>query len=381
MQDRWLRLRSLLDNQYTVLVVSLLALALVGGWLTYGAHVEPGTTTMERTVSSWSMTGAYNHSATVTEENPVEPVGATLTGRSTYLTSVSPVATGAFSFRYTARGNGDLDITIEERSVVRSIETGEDSSAEMWRDARTLETRSQSSVSPGEAVTVPFSVDAPQAKNRTAQIEEALGNPPGDPQFSIVTTVSVTGTVNGQAVDRTTEYVLPVTFVNGAYRLNATTETREFGATETITVPQRPGPLESIGGPLLLACSLGGLAGLVWKGDDLSLSDAERDRLRFQDDRETMDEWINEMRLPDEIRERQQIDAASLADLVDFAIDTNNSVIKDEGYHVLHDGMLYTYEPPESVMSLPEGRPAENATALSDSSAPTDGEITDSSDD
>lgn len=76
----------------------------------------------------------------------------------------------------------------------------------------TLETRTRNAVSPGTSVTVPFAVDAPQARNRTARIEDSLGDPPGNPQFAIVTTVSLSGTVNGQSVDRTEEYLLPVTF-------------------------------------------------------------------------------------------------------------------------------------------------------------------------
>lgn len=381
MQDRWLRLRALLDRQSGVLVVALLAFALVGGWMTYGAHVNPGTTTTERNVSSWSMTGEYNHSATVTEENPVEPVGTTLSDRSMYLTSVSPVVNGTFTFQYTASDSGSLDISVAETAVVRSVESGDGSATEVWRDSRTLETRSRDSVSPGESVTVPFSVDAPQANNRTKRLEESLGDPPGDPQFAIATTVVLSGTVNGQPVNRTEEYVLPVTFENGAYRLNATTGAQEFGTTETVTVPQQPSTLESVGGPLLLALSLGALAGLIYRNSELALSDTERERLQFHDDRDTLGEWINEMRLPEEIHERQQIEAESLAALVDFAIDTNNSVIEDDGYYVLHDGMLYTYSPPETDAALADDSRTEELSASSGPSGLTDGETTEPTDD
>ena len=120
----WLRVRSVVDSHASVLVIALLVLGLLGGWLTYAAYVDPGTRTVERTVSSWSMTGEYNHSATVTEPNPVVEVGTTQSGRPLYLLSTSPVANGTFTFRYGASDGGQLDVDIVERRVVRSVGTG-----------------------------------------------------------------------------------------------------------------------------------------------------------------------------------------------------------------------------------------------------------------
>lgn len=94
-----------------------------------------------------------------------------------------------------------------------------------------------------------------------------------------------------------------------------------------------------------------------------------------------MGEWINQMRIPDEIRERERIEADSLADLVDFAIDTNNSVIEDDGYYVLHDGMLYTYDPPEETVSLSDHRLTRETSRSDGRSGPTDSERTVDTDD
>ena len=43
--------------------------------------------------------------------------------------------------------------------------------------------------------------------------------------------------------------------------------------------------------------------------------------------------------------DREQRHADSLADFVGFAIDTNNSVIEDDGYYFVQYGMPYTFTP------------------------------------
>jgi hypothetical protein len=71
--------------------------------------------------------------------------------------------------------------------------------------------------------------------------------------------------------------------------------------------------------------------------------------LAYEDEREDFDEWISTIRLPDEVFDLPRAEAASLSALVDFAIDTDNSVIEDpddSAYYVIHDGYLYTYQPP-----------------------------------
>ena len=61
--------------------------------------------------------------------------------------------------------------------------------------------------------------------------------------------------------------------------------------------------------------------------------------------------------------DRPRASADSLGSLVDFAIDTDNGVVEDPSrglYCVLHDGYLYTYEPPQ-LESRPEGVAAASA--------------------
>lgn len=42
--ERWIRLRRALERQFAVFGMRLLMLAAAGAWVTYGAHITPGTT-------------------------------------------------------------------------------------------------------------------------------------------------------------------------------------------------------------------------------------------------------------------------------------------------------------------------------------------------
>jgi len=353
--DEWLlRLRALLDGQFVVVVAVLVALALVGGWATYTTHASPPTTTEERTVSSWQTTGSFNHSATVTERNAVYPVGTTLTNRSVYITGIAPLFDGTYAFAYGASERGDLDVTVAIQLVLRSVTEDQERTTVVWQATKSLETTSSDSVQPGETIRVPFSIDMNRTVNRTEVIDEQLDGPPGEPEAVVRATVDIQGRVNDRSVDRVTEYTLPVALQQGTYRpTDPGRVTDRYETTQTVTVQRTNGPVRTVGSPALLVGSLVVLAGLAAarNGGRLGLSPAEREVLAYEDEREDFDEWISTIRLPDEAFDRPRAEAASLGHLVDFAINTDNSVIEDPddgAYYTIHDGYLYTYQPPGS---------------------------------
>ena len=355
MQTAWFRLRAILDRHFALVAVALVALALLGGWVTYGAHVDPGTTTEQRTVSSWSHTGVYSHAATVTKQNPVYPLGETLTNRTVYLPFATPVLNGSFAFAYDATDSGSLNVTVTNHVLVRSVQERRRESVEVWRQSRSRETTAVSDVEPGETVRVPFSINVNRTMNRTERIDEEMNRPPGDPRLEIRTTVRLSGTVNGQTVNRTEDNLLLVTFGRGAYRVNGSAATARSETTRTFTVPREPGSFESVGGPVLFALGFLGVVGFgtLRARNELALTPPERERLKFEDERKEFDEWINVFELSSPSGEsgggRSHAVAGSLGDLVDLAIDTNNSVIEhpdEETFYVFHDGREYTFEAP-----------------------------------
>lgn len=349
-----LRVRAFLDENYATVVAALVVLALFGGWLTYGAYASPGTHTEERTASSWQTTGQFDHGATVTEENPVFPVGTRLSNRTTYFRSVAPVLNGTFRTGYADAESADLSATVNVTLVLRSVDSEDGSKTEYWRTTRQLGRQRVDSLAPGQSVRVPFSVDVNALGNRTQEIRNQLGGQPGQVTASVRATVRYAGTVEDRSVDRTVEYRLPLAIDGGTYRVEDPGAVRErHEETRTVTVTDDVDPISGFGGPFLLSSSLAAALAVVAarRRNRLGLTPEEREWLDFREDRSDFDEWIVRMRLPDEALDLPRAEAETLADLVDFAIDTDNAVVEhpDTGtFAVVHDEYRYIYVPPSN---------------------------------
>lgn len=104
--------RTVVDN-HELLLICLVAIAAVGGYLTYTGHVAPGTDTTTRQVSSWQSSGSFSHNATVRNGTSAFPEGEVLEDRSVYLQRVAPVLDGAFTYTYSASNESDLTASAE----------------------------------------------------------------------------------------------------------------------------------------------------------------------------------------------------------------------------------------------------------------------------
>ncbi|WP_435359149.1 DUF5305 domain-containing protein [Haloarchaeobius sp. DFWS5] len=354
MSDGTLRLRAFLDRYLQAVVVVLVVLALAGGWMTYGAYGatdEPTTTLDQR--EAWSTTGWFDHSATVTEENEVYPVGTTLSNRSVYLSKIAPRLDGKYLFEYDARESGDVSGTVSLTLLLRSVDSGGDGQNQTvhWEKRRQLQQYSVESLSPGDRVQVPFSVNTTAVEERAANISRELGSP-GETTVSVIATVTVDGQVNSAPVQH--EQTQPLDLTVGGNTYSVTGESPQSEAfTEATTVPVEPerSLAGAVVGPTIAVGSLVALAGLVVarRQDALGLSDGEREHLSFAGERTQFDEWISTIQLPPEAFDRPVAEAESLQALVDFAIDTDNAVVEDpeeDVYYVVHGEYLYRYQPP-----------------------------------
>jgi len=352
-----LRLRALGDAWFEVLAVVLVVIVLLGAWGTYTAHVNPGTTTTERIESTWAMEGNFDHEAEVTEPNRVYEQGTTLENRTIYPIKIAPEMNGVFVFGYEASDNGEVDVEINltvHRQAIVDEEDESETKVPVWEDETEIDTQTASSLAPGAEQEVPFSFNISEVENETQQIEEELGNVPGAVETAVRAEVHLSGTVNGESVEETQTYTLPIDSSGDTYTLSKNSQDREEFES-TIAVPvERSHPLVlTAGAPLVVIISLLLLGGLVVaKRRGLTLDERERDYLAYRDDREDFDEWITTMSLPDEIAESVHIEAASLGDLVDFAISADTGVIYDpdrEVYVVRHEETHYCYHPPNEI--------------------------------
>jgi hypothetical protein len=322
--------------------------------VTYATHVAPGTTSEERVVSTWESRGTFDHAATVTRENPLFPVGSQLQDRTVYFSEVAPVLNGSYVFGYSASDGGELTASVDLDLVTRSVAEGdgEDGGTVFWETTRTLRESGPTTVRPGRTTEVPFSVNVSAVGAERDRIESGLGGTPGTLRTVVQATVDVEGTVNGRAVDTRQVHSLPVALEGNTYRVGPVDpQGEQFRATRTVTRTRTYGPLRSIGGPALCLVGLAGLAavGVARSRGRIELTPAERSWLDYREQRSEFDEWITTFSLPPEAFDRPRAEAASLGDLVDFAIDTDGGVVESpdgDAYYVVGEEFVYAYTAP-----------------------------------
>ena len=356
-----LRLRAVIASNLGTVVVVLIAIAAVGGWVTYTTHVDPGTTTEPRTVGSWTTTARFDHHAPVVEENAVFLVGTNLSNRSVYFTEIAPRLDGAFVFSHSATGNADLTENISLALVARGIKEGQTGQRVLWKTKDMLIQTTFQPASRERTVHVPFSVNVLEMENLTSNIRSDLGSGTERTEVLVRATVDLQGTINGQPVSRTETYELPVAPEGTRYRVEDFGEQSDrHETTRRVTVERTYGPLRRFGGPTLLGVAVLALGTIVaaHTTDRLEPDDADLERLAFEDDRAEFEEWISTIRLPDEAFDRPVAEAESLGDLVDLAIDTDSAVIEDphyDAFYVVHGEFLYRYRPPTGSGRLSYG--------------------------
>lgn len=379
-----LRLRALMSERTEAVFAGLVVLALIGGGVTYATHVEPGTTNERVVVSSWQPTGEFSHGATVQRPNSVFPVGTELENRSVYFSQITPVLDGDYVFTYRASDRGALNATVRLELVVRGVKEEEGKTTVLWERVESLGDARTATLSPGERLNAPFSVDVEAVENRTERIDDELGGTPGTVETDVRATVDLAGTVNGQRVDDREVHTLSLTPDGSVYEVvegETAGEPRE--ATRSVAGVQTYGPLRAGGGPLLLFVGLLGIAGLALaqRRGVLDFDDRERAWLAYEEERTEFDEWITAIALPPEAFDRPRATAQSLADLVDVAIDTDSAVVEspvDGNYYVVHGEFIYAYSPPAHPAEV-AGSPAVDAPAeppgRSDGAKPSDDRI------
>lgn len=337
--------REAIDEWFVLVIVTLLALSLLGGWLTFTALAAPADETDEQTVDAWSSTGGFEHSAVVETENEVFDVGSELTDRTTYFTAISPELEGHFEYWYDAE-DGDTTVDLSAEHVVRAVDDEE----EYWVVNETLETATADGVEPGEEQSIGFTVDVPTVENETDAIEESLGGSPGTVESVVLVEVTMEGTVEGDSVERTDTYELVIDADGDTYTVDASDHDERFEERTESVQEAGSGGLFGLLVPLsLFVGSLGAAVALTAAKHNGSLAPSRREleRVTSTYERDQFDEWISRGRLPDGVRDRPCVEVESLEDLVDVAIDCDRRVIEDDdGYYVVDGALLYSYESP-----------------------------------
>lgn len=351
-----LKLRRLLDRRFIVVIALLVALAAVGGWAAYTAHLSPGEQTEEQVISTVSVSGSYDHGATVREQNPAFAIDSRLNNRAIYPVGAAPQFDGVYALSYSADSASDVSVEIRQTVTVRAIEE----ETVVWSDQLDDRTVSVKNVEPGEQVTVPLSVDMASVQQRIDRIQKSLGTLPGSYEVIVETRPVLSGTLNEESQTVSRSESLTVTPENNVYEVTSdaggVTKTAQ---TEIITTTRERSPLMGIGGPLGVIVAVLTILGLAWgrHTGELTLTGKEQAWLDYRDDRTEFDEWITRVELPSDTRNSAEARAASLQDLVDVSMDMDAPVMEDPltgDFFVTDGAQVYRYSPPTLAGASPD---------------------------
>jgi len=324
------RLRYLLARNGTtvaaVLVVAgLLALSGVG-W----AYTHPPTTEVTERTDTRTVGTELHTSAVVTGDSALYANGTRLRDQPVYL--LPTTARPRINLTTTTPSNASVRVE-QHLELVYTVGRGDEV---FWEQSRTL---LREETTRAGTVTAEERIDARAVRERFERIRDEVGTA-GTTRVALRLTVSYE--VDGYS-DRL-GLTVPVRFGDGWYEIGTDAVERTHGTpvTRTVTVPRRNrGLYVGVGGAGVLSVLVGG-AGL-YRLRGRRHAEAE---LAHRVHRARYADWISTGELPAELGDRT-VRTATLEDLVDVAIDTDNRVVHDpdKGLYVVFTGTAtYRYE-------------------------------------
>lgn len=350
--------RGFLDQYWLLLVLVLFAVAAGSGYIAYDARTTTEQTTQQETVATWTAQSTIDHSTTVQRDTSAFSVGTQLSNRPVYFTHLSPELTATVNVSHSSSSGAPAQATGELILILRGVEEIDGRTVTHWEVREQLDQFS-GTVAPGENMQLEGSINVRQVENRTSQIQENItgerdGTTPGEVEVVLVADSTIRGEANGSQFSDTRQDLLRIDPERGYYRVQTNaTGPAAYNATNTVTVPVEPSPLERIGAPVLLLLAS---VGTVWLGIGrwqswFPVSEQERARYAFEADRSDYDEWVSEATVP-EFTEHKTITMSGFKELVDVAIDMDKRVIETaDRYIVIADDVVYTYTAPPDPTS------------------------------
>ncbi len=346
--DRSVRIRALLDQWFTAVVIVLLLVMAIGGW--WVIQVQ-GASEVEReqvVVSEWSEETTYEHEALIVNDSLPFAQGERVQNRPVYYTSISDALDVTYIYEYDA-GEGDLMVDTETQLLFEGTE-GDDV---LWEVTEPLATGTDETVSPEENHTVEATVEFSEVFNTIDTVEEEL-RAAGTIEIKVISISTVEGIVDGDEVSTTHESTMTVEVSAETFRVtDVETIEEDYQQTDVVERPVEPETSEVIGSLFVVLLSVGALGGLAIGRVTgyLTLSEKEWQVLENYQQEQEFSEWITRGTFPSERDYEATILVDNLEGLVDVAIDTNKRVIKDEQLGVstvLDAEYIYIYVHPDS---------------------------------
>jgi len=367
----FLKLKNALIDRYKILIPIFGIILILSGFWVYEAS-SPTYENKEQNVTTHTDHGWYSYTVPVTKENPLYPIGTMLQmGMPAYFFVVSPTVNMSFTYRLENANPTDINgklqtfilVTAKEGSQAggsgdEAIGTGGGSMTEIagannsdngenifWKKEFTLESENTSDNWNGLSVTKNFSLNVPEIHLKVKAVGDQL-NYSGDPTIEIVNRVSYTGKINGENVQATKDFPIPLVIKEPSYyQLSKKLDySQDNNITEYINVKSNP-PLSKMGVPLSLF-----LLSLILFGMTLVCTRMKKvepdiiEKLEQEQKHSAFKEFISRGKLPEDKNTLMKIKISSLQELVDAASDMNSRIIFDEEaktYFMISNGVIY----------------------------------------
>lgn len=348
--NRRLRVRALLDAYFPILLGAAILLALLLGFWTFQVYAVEDVQTEQRTVTQWSESTEFSHSALIVNESVPFEQGEVVENRPIYYTTISDDLNVTYQYEHTA--DAELDVSADVRLRFRSTD-GEEI---FWEVDEPRASQGPESVSADGNHTVETSVNIATIQNTIAEIEEQLGTE-GSVEIAVIAATTVEGSVDGETVSQTHESLMTLAVSQTSFRVTETeTIDEDHTTTDTVEIPDEASLFEMLVSLFAFSGSLtvvGALAFVRYRGY-IALSEEEAELLEIYQQEQEFSEWITSGTFPSERDYEATILVDDLEGLVDVAIDTNKRVIKDEQLGVstvLDNDYAYIYVRPDSPAS------------------------------
>lgn len=325
--DRSVRMRALLERRMWAIGAILVLLVLTSGWWAYQVHMVPEFEQEERVTDQWEERTDFDHSAVIERDSEIWSEGERVWNRPIYYLNLSTTLDGNYSYWFEA---DDGELTANSTAILRIMATDDDEI--LWEVTENLTESEAESIGPDETHTVNFSVEIPSVNERIERIEGDLGAQEGLIDVRVDVRTDLEGMVENDEVDTTYESELHLVSSQETFRVHDRVVVDEPHEDRTfVQVPVDPSPVEELGSIALLALTLFGTIGLAagHLTGQFEISEAEREMIELERDREEFDEWITTGTFPADREFEATVLVDDLVGLVDVAIDTNNRVIED----------------------------------------------------
>lgn len=313
-------------------VVGLCSLAVAGSVV-----ATPETTATPADENEQQFVTTVNTSAVVTGNTTLWPAGTRLWDQPVYVSSATPI----LDLHANTTVPADEQVTVETRITL--VYRAESDGETVWNRTVTLAERTET-VTDGTVQTT-TSIDTTRIRERASNYQQEFGRA-GDVQVHLTVETSYESAAYTGDLDASSR----MAFTDRGYELTdamADSHARSTTVMREETVPPNPTVYGVFG--LLGLCSLVG-AGLVVVTTREEIGpavgpDSDPETLREELRHVRYEEWISAGTLPPSAGE-DRVELATLGDLVDLAIDSNERVVHDTSrdcYGVLSGTTLYVY--------------------------------------